>query len=275
VVSSDGVGLAVLEAGDPAAPTVVLIHGYPSTKELWSGVIEHLAKRFHVIAYDVRGAGDSDAPSGLEAYDLGQLGDDLLAVADATAPGRRIHLVGHDWGGIQGWEFATEARFRGRLASLTAIAAPSLDQVAISGGSLARRGRVLQMLRRAWRSWYILVLVTPGGPTVMWRGLLATGRLGERGPALARDGIHGANLYRRNIPRRMLRPRTNAVAHVPVQLIVPSHDRYISESYYELAGECAPKLRRRTVEGSHWLPRTHPQLIARLIGEHVDEVDAP
>ena len=40
-------------------------------------------------------------------------------------PGQPVHLVGHDWGGLQGWEFATQPRFEGRLASFTAIAAPS------------------------------------------------------------------------------------------------------------------------------------------------------
>ena len=39
VTSSDGVELAVLEAGDPGRPTGVLIHGYPETKEMWDPVI--------------------------------------------------------------------------------------------------------------------------------------------------------------------------------------------------------------------------------------------
>src|SRR2546421_123395 len=77
-------------------------------------------------------------------------------------------------------------------------------------------------------------------------------------PSLARDAVNGANLYRRNIPRRMARPRRDAIGHVPVQLIVPRGDRHISQSYYELAERYAPGLRRLTVDGSHWLPRTEP-----------------
>jgi len=113
----------------------VLIHGYPSTKELWNGVIERLSDRFDLIAYDVRGAGEASAPRSAAAFDFQRLGDDFEAVLDLTAAGKRVHLVGHDWGALQGWEFATSPRFRDRLASLTAIAGPSLDQVAISGGS--------------------------------------------------------------------------------------------------------------------------------------------
>jgi pimeloyl-ACP methyl ester carboxylesterase len=45
VSSSDGVELAATEVGDRRRPTVVLIHGYPNTKELWQPVSEHLAPR--------------------------------------------------------------------------------------------------------------------------------------------------------------------------------------------------------------------------------------
>ncbi len=284
-IAGDGVRLALAEAGDRGRPTVVFVHGYPDTKEVWNRVLERLAPRFHVVAYDVRGAGESSAPRGPAAYDLQRLGDDLLAVIDAASPGKPVHLVGHDWGGIQGWEFATDPRFEGRLASFTAIAAPSLDQVAAGSRSLLRRGRLLQAVARARRSWYILVLCTPGGPTLAWRALLGGGRwrwllehreripVGPEHPAatVVRDGLFGANLYRRNIPRRMLRPRRGAIAHVPVQLIVPTGDRFIPREYYESAERHAPGLRRRTVPGSHWAPRSQPDLVARWIGELVEE----
>lgn len=269
VVSSDGIELAVVEAGDVMRPTIVLIHGYPSTKEMWDPVLDSLADRFHVVAYDVRGAGASGAPGAQAGYDFERLAEDFDAVTQATAPGKRVHLVGHDWGGLQGWEFATSPRFRERLASFTAVAGPSLDQVAISGGSLLRRGRVLGALRRGWRSWYILVLLAPGGPSLM---ALAARRGARRRPSLPKDIVRGANLYRRNIPRRLLRPRTDAFAQVPVQLIVPRGDRYIPGSYYELAERYAPSLSRVVVEGSHWLPRSQPELVSAWIGSFVEEV---
>lgn len=287
VRSADGVELAVTEAGDPSGSAVVLIHGYPDTKEMWGRVIERLGGRLHVVAYDVRGAGQSSRPRGNAAYDLEQLGDDLLAVADAIAPGRRIHLVGHDWGGLQGWEFATQPRFDGRLASFTAIAAPSLDHVAIGGEELLRSGRLIEWFGRARRSWYILLLLTPGLPTVIWR-LLWSPRRWRRAlrdleripvddhdpaPTLGPDGVHGAKLYRRNIPRRALRPRRDAFARVPVQLIVPTRDRFISEGYYELAERFCPDLRRQSVDCGHWAPRAEPGVIAGMIESFVEEVE--
>jgi pimeloyl-ACP methyl ester carboxylesterase len=258
-VSGDGVELAALEAGDGAGPTVVLVHGYPDNKEVWDGVVARLAGRFHVVAYDVRGAGASTAPKGRAAYDFEKLGDDLLAVIESLVPGDDVHLVGHDWGAIAGWEFATQPRFEGKLASFTAIAGPSLDQVGLASAKLLHQGRLLEWAMRARRSWYVLALCAPGGPALASRLL---------GP----DALHGSNLYRRNIPRRMRRPRRDAIAHVPVQLIVPSEDRFITAKHYEDAERFAPRLRRRAIAGSHWVPRTRPELIARWIESFVDDV---
>ncbi len=285
----DGIELSLCEAGDPRRPTLVFIHGYPDTKEMWQGVMAELADRFHVAAYDVRGAGASSAPRGPAAYDLGRLADDFEAVLDAVAPGKQVHLVGHDWGAIQGWEFATVERFRHRLKSFTAIACPSLDQVIAGGRSLGARptpSRLLEIMRRARRSWYVLVLLTPGGPTLAWRAILGHGRWqwvrrnierippgNAAAPTAAADGLHGANLYRRNIPRRLVSPRTDALAHVPVQLIVPNRDHFLSPSYYSLAENVAPVLRRRTIATTHWAPQIEPARIGRWLAEEVEDVE--
>jgi pimeloyl-ACP methyl ester carboxylesterase len=285
-VLSGSVELAVLEAGDRSRPTVVLVHGYPDTKEVWREVMSRLADRTHVVAYDVRGAGRSSAPRGAADYDLARLGDDLLAVSGELASGG-IHLVGHDWGAIQGWEFVADPRFRGVIASFSAIAGPSLDQVSASVRELLAAGRLLEALRRVRRSYYIALLWLPGGPELIWRVLISRDRwrrgLARReqlslpadypGETLAQDGISGANLYRRNIPRRTVRP-TLRRALVPVQLIVPKGDRFIPSEYYELAERFAPDVRRHTVPGSHWAPLAVPELVAALIERFVADVES-
>ncbi|HEY1592004.1 MAG TPA: SDR family oxidoreductase [Solirubrobacteraceae bacterium] len=286
VVASGGVELAVRESGDREGPPIVFVHGYPDTKEMWDQVLAQLPERFHLIAYDVRGAGASDRPRGAAAYDFERLGDDLLAVLDACAPGQAVHLVGHDWGALQGWEFASQPRFADRLRSFTAISCPPLDLVSIGNRELLRSGRVLKWLARMRRSSYIPVLVTPGGPTLAWRALYSPARWrwvlrnlehipvteGYPPPTLQDDGVHGAKLYRRNMPRRVLRPRRDAIAHVPVQLIVPTGDRYIGTNYYDGVERVAPRLRRRIVGSGHWAPRAEPARMARWVEEFVDEV---
>lgn len=285
---SGGVRLAVTSAGDPDAPTVVLVHGYPDTKAVWNEVMHRLAPELHAVAYDVRGAGSSGAPRGRAAYDLALLADDFGRVCDELAPGRRVHLVGHDWGGIQGWEFVTAPRFAGRIASFTTIAGPALGHALRSTRTAIRSADIPQALRRVRRSWYIVPLCLPGGPTLAWRVLLAGGRWRrylstvERVPVdgaypaatLGADGVHGANLYRQNIPWRLVRRNPLPAAHAPVQLIIPAGDRFISSSYYDAADAIAPSLRRRQVPGSHWAPVTEPGLLADWIVEFVRETTA-
>ena len=289
-VHSNGAELALVQAGDRARPTLVFIHGYPDTKELWGEVMQRLASRYHVVAYDVRGAGESSAPRRPKAYDFARLADDLEAVIEAASPARAVHLIGHDWGAIQGWEFAALERFEGKLASFTAVAGPSLDQVVLGGRALLRRptpSHLAKLAGRARRSWYIAGLWIPGVPTLVWRALARDKwewwlRHAERVPlndgyppeTLAETGRRGSNLYRRNIPRRMLRPRGERRAHVPVQVVIPTLDHFISPDYYEPADGFAPVLRRRLVGTTHWVPRTRPQLLAGWIDDFVGEVEA-
>lgn len=51
------------EAGDNAAPTIVLLHGFPTSSHMFRDLIPLLADRFHVVAPDYIGFGQSDAPS--------------------------------------------------------------------------------------------------------------------------------------------------------------------------------------------------------------------
>ncbi len=278
---SGDVVLSARCAGEPGRSAVVLVHGYPDTKTVWTPVMERLSDRFRVVAYDVRGAGSSSAPRGLAAYRMERLADDFDAVSRAVSPDAPVHLVGHDWGGIQAWEFACDARFAGRIASFTTIAGPALGHAVDAGRAAVRGRRPLRALGRARRSWYILPLCLPGGPTVMWRLALAGSRwrrwltMVEGVPVDAEypaatsiaDGLHGANLYRANIPHRLLGRNTLARALVPVQLVIPARDRFISRSYYDAADEVAPGLVRRTVAGSHWAPRAQPDLVAEWIAE--------
>ena len=284
---SGEVALSVRCAGDADRPTIVLVHGYPDTQAVWGPVVQRLAPRFHVVTYDVRGAGGSSAPRGAAAYHLDRLADDFKAVCRGVTETRAVHVVGHVWGGIQGWDFATRPALAGRVASLTSIAGPALGHALSATRSALRRRDLLRALDRARRSWYILPLCLPGGPTLMWKVALGGKRwrrwltrvegmdLDGTYPAatVSSDGWHGAKLYRANIPPRLIRRNPLAPAHAPVQLVIPSHDRFISGSYYDAAERMAPGLRRHEVPGSHWLPHAQPDLVARLVADFVDETE--
>ncbi|MDT7842596.1 SDR family oxidoreductase [Streptomyces justiciae] len=284
-VRTGGVELCVAELGEPGQPTVVLVHGYPDSKEVWAQVAARLADRFHVVLYDVRGHGRSTAPRPLRGgFTLEKLTDDFLAVVDAVSPDRPVHLVGHDWGSVQSWEFATVARTEGRIASFTSMSGPSLDHFGHWINTRLRRPtprRVGQLLGQGAKSWYVYALHTPVLPELAWRGPL--GKVWprvlerfERVPgggyptsSLPTDAAHGAWLYRDNVRARLRRPRADAYAHAPVQLITPLGDAFLSERLYDELEQWVPQLTRRTLPARHWIPRSRPDQLALWIGEFV------
>ena len=64
----DGLRIAYREAGDPTKPTVLLLHGFPTSSHMFRNLIPDLAADYHVIAPDFQGFGASDMPSA-ETYD--------------------------------------------------------------------------------------------------------------------------------------------------------------------------------------------------------------
>src|SRR3954454_6583924 len=61
-LSVGGVNIAYREAGDPANPKLVLLHGFPASSHQYRNLLPALADRFHVIAPDYPGFGNSDRP---------------------------------------------------------------------------------------------------------------------------------------------------------------------------------------------------------------------
>ena len=61
-VNVDGVGIFYREAGPKGAPTIVLLHGFPSSSREFGTLIPLLASRYHLIAPDYPGFGQSDSP---------------------------------------------------------------------------------------------------------------------------------------------------------------------------------------------------------------------
>ena len=58
----EGLNIAYREAGDPANPKLVLLHGFPASSHQYRNLIPSLADRFHIIAPDYPGFGNSDMP---------------------------------------------------------------------------------------------------------------------------------------------------------------------------------------------------------------------
>ena len=118
---STGITLNVALTGDPAAPPVILLHGFPESHRTWRGIAPLLQDRFRLVMPDQRGFGGSDRPQEVDAYRINAVVDDIFALADAIGIDRFV-LVGHDWGGAAAW--AAAIRGKARITRLAIINSP-------------------------------------------------------------------------------------------------------------------------------------------------------
>jgi pimeloyl-ACP methyl ester carboxylesterase len=280
VETTDGLSLALYEAGDRDLPTLVAVHGYPDDHTVWDGVVDRLAGRFHVVTYDVRGAGASEAPASRAGYRIPQLVADLGAVIDAVAPGEQVYLLAHDWGSIQSWDALTDPAIAPLLLSYTSISGPSLDMAA---RWLRRPERPVARLRQLADSSYIVGFQLPWLPElVIQRGIL--GRLVDHSKRtgahaaptdrqlVQRDAVNGLELYRANFTGRMARPSTSPIT-VPVQVLAPEDDAHVTPALQLQAP--APYVARLTtvrIPGNHWVVEQDPDLVVRHLLAFIDQL---
>jgi pimeloyl-ACP methyl ester carboxylesterase len=107
VAGYGGVPLNVVEVGDPSLPAVLLIHGFRQSYLSWIYQFgSDLKTRCHIVAFDLRGHGNSGSPWAPEAYDQAQpWADDVNAVIKATGLTRPL-VVGWSYGGNVAMDFA-------------------------------------------------------------------------------------------------------------------------------------------------------------------------
>lgn len=106
----EGAGATLRVAQGGSGPAVVLLHGYPQTHAMWHGLAPELARRFTVVAPDLRGYGESTRPPagpGDAGYSKRAMGGDVVAVMSALGH-ERFAVVGHDRGGRVGHRLALD-----------------------------------------------------------------------------------------------------------------------------------------------------------------------
>lgn len=276
--------LAVFECGDPAGPPILLVHGWPDTHALWYRVAELLSPRYRVIAFDNRGAGGSTVPRAGAAYRIEELAADIRAVAAAVAPGERVHVVGHDWGSVIGWEVVGALDAPTAIASFTSISGPNLDFLGAYLRGPFSPARLLGSVEQGLASAYTFAFRIPRLPDLVLRRLsghwprflsLFDGldpAAVRTGPTLRADMVNGLELYRANIHSRLRHPRPRPI-EVPVQVVIATGDRAVRPVVHAEAGNWVRDLTVRTIAARHWSPFTHPGDLAGLAAEFIDRID--
>jgi pimeloyl-ACP methyl ester carboxylesterase len=103
---ADSNGVKIHYASLGQGPLFVMIHGYPDYWYSWRDQMAALADTYQCVAIDQRGYNLSDKPKGVENYDLKLLAGDVAAVIKSLGRDKAI-IMGHDWGAMTAWTFAT------------------------------------------------------------------------------------------------------------------------------------------------------------------------
>lgn len=269
-----GLKVHVVEAG--SGTPVLLLHGFPQSSREYAAVMAHLSHTARVIAPDLRGAGQTDAPA--EGYDLDTLVADVVGLLDALGL-NRVALVAHDWSALIGFEVCLRHPDRVSRYAAIAVPAPYIRMTPTLAGA---------MMRAMPHLWFQWVIATPGlGPRLLSRGrqrlaywLLRSFEVQPmrdddveayvaalRDPARARAA---SKLYRRvilpgfmNILRGTYRGR---VLRTPTLVLFGADDGLLPHDALGVSPQDAPDL---TVEfvpgGGHFLVDDNPAEVTRRL----------
>jgi pimeloyl-ACP methyl ester carboxylesterase len=103
-IETNGIRMHIAEKG--AGPLVLLCHGFPESWYSWRHQIHALAEAgYHVVAPDMRGYGQTEAPEAIDQYTLMHLVGDMVGVLDALGEPTAV-IAGHDWGAPVAWHTA-------------------------------------------------------------------------------------------------------------------------------------------------------------------------
>nr|WP_258307860.1 alpha/beta fold hydrolase [Cupriavidus plantarum] len=108
-VAIDGVNIAYRESGDQAKPAILLLHGVPSSSRMYDALMRRLGDKYHLVAPDYPGFGNSDAPDPATfSYTFDNLSKVMQAFTDTLGLQRYV-LFMQDYGAPVGMRMA-EAR---------------------------------------------------------------------------------------------------------------------------------------------------------------------
>ncbi|MEU5884347.1 alpha/beta fold hydrolase [Spirillospora sp. NPDC047279] len=272
----DGLVFDVVDQGPVDGDVVVLLHGFPQTAISWDRLAPLLhAEGYRTLAPDQRGYSPRARPRGRYAYRLSALTDDVLALIEAAGiDGRKVHLVGHDWGASVAWTLA--AGRPDAVATLTALSVPHP----------AAFMRALFTSRQFVQSWYMFFFQLPWLPELAVRWIVTSAR-SRFIAGVAAGGQTEANAARDAdflVNTGALTPALNWYRGMPfnppgrlTKVTVPT--LFIWGDKDPALGPTGAKLTRRYVTGpytfrtlpgiGHWMPEQAAPEVAALLNDHL------
>jgi epoxide hydrolase 4 len=278
-------------AGADDAPLVLFLHGFPEHAGAWLDILPAFADRYRAVAPNQRGYGRSSKPDGVESYRAQHLAKDMLELAAQLSPGRRFHLVAHDWGASVGYLMAFLAS--DRLASFTVLNGVHpvpFQRALIEDAAQREASQYIRFLRRpdaatilaadgyrrmleiltsgfgggAWltpdkRAGYLAAWSEPGALEAMTAWYKATPLVVPLpGEAVTENAVYQVD------PARM---RVRA----PHQVIWGLHDKaLLASSRAGLAEFCDTLIVHDVPDADHWIVHQKPDAVRTLLRAFID-----
>jgi pimeloyl-ACP methyl ester carboxylesterase len=267
----NNVRLHWVEAG--TGTPVLLLHGFPEFWWEWRHVIPALADRgYRAVAPDMRGYNLSDKPRGASAYRMETLvGDVQGLIRHLGVP--RVHVVGHDWGGVVAWWLAM-------------LAPEMVDRLVIINAPHPQAfKRELMTPDQMMRSWYAAAFQVPRLPEAAFRarnfallerifrassvrpGAFSDDDIRRYKEAAARPGAITAMINYYRAAARFPSPPTQTITR-PTLLIWGEQDEALSIRLTEGLDAWVPGIRVERIPGvSHWVPAEAPERVNALLAD--------
>ena len=278
-ITTNGINLHVVEAGDQNGPLIILLHGFPEYRAGWRRQIAFLAAQgFWVWAPDQRGYNLSEKPREIAAYNLDVLAADVAGLIRASGRERAI-VVGHDWGALAAWW--TAVVYPNLLSHLIILNAPHPAVMS-------------QTFRQNWRqllkSWYIFFFQLPFLPELVVRTNNWRMMVGSLTRSSRRDSFSDADLdqYREawsrpyaitgmlNWYRAILRHpparRESARVTVPTQIIWGARDTFLEVEMADKSLVWCDNGRLTLIpDATHWVQHEKAEQVNALIAQFTAE----
>jgi pimeloyl-ACP methyl ester carboxylesterase len=297
-IQTNGIDMAVYEAGPKDGLPVVLCHGFPELAYSWRHQLPALAAAgYRVLAPDQRGYGRTSRPANVEDYDMRHLTGDLAGMLDAYGIQKAV-FIGHDWGGIVVWQMPIYQPHR--VAGVIGVNTPFFPRLPIDP--------ILAMRAARGDDNYVVFFQKPGeadkilaadvGKTFRffmrknqvtakefetlpqeaknfalvralqsdestWRGelLLTPEEMAYFVSTYEKTGFTGGINWYRNLTRNWVESGTmEQKVHVPGLMIMAEDDVVLPPSMTENMELFVPDLERVLIKNcGHWTQQEHPQ----------------
>jgi pimeloyl-ACP methyl ester carboxylesterase len=270
--------------GKQDAPKLLMLHGFPEYSGAWAELAPLLAERFHCIAPDQRGYGQSWRPEDPALYKTALLVSDMVALI-GEAP---VTLLGHDWGASVAYALSiSRPDLVSKLIILNGVHPAPFQRELAKGGAQTDASQYIHFLRRAGSEDILaaddfakLMGLFSAHMDMAW--LSGETLAGYKGAWRDAAGLRGMINWYRASPLKLGGPGeaiegltfdpTRLQIRCPHLLIWGMADTALLPETTEALEDYAPDITRVQIEGAdHWLHHQKPREVAAAILDWVGQ----